>query len=104
MRLVVEPIVQAKDRLVWLEKLPRQFPYRGCPVCCRPVDWEYTERDMACGSLGLGRPRCSEHGVQLGWVVVEDEVLQHSFLTGGHVGATKEWGGAGDVDWFGEGA
>ncbi len=73
------------------EVLPRDVPWRGCPVCLRPVDWVYSERDLRPGVFGLGRPRCDVHGVQLGWVVVEGDALQSEFLTGGFVKDSSEW-------------
>lgn len=84
-----EPI----DAVTRQEKLPRTAPYRGCPECLRPVDWQYTPHDLEPGVFGLGVPLCPVHGKQRGWVVVEGEALQGEFLTGGFVAETKEWAG-----------
>lgn len=85
---MVEPI----DFRTGREVLSREFPYRGCPECCRPLDWQYSSHDLEAGVLGLGTPICSIHGKQRGWVVVEGGALQGDFLTGGFVAESKEWG------------
>lgn len=77
------------------EVLPRGLPYRGCPMCQRPVYWQYSEHDMDPKVYGLGVPWCSRHGAQKGWVVITGEALQSEFLTGGFVADSKEWGSSG---------
>lgn len=73
------------------EFLPKEFPYRGCPICLRHLDWVYTDHDDEAGVLGLGMPYCDWHGRQKGWVVVEGEALQQDFLTGGYVTRESGW-------------
>lgn len=82
------PEEEGIDLPTGLELLPREYPYRGCPICQAPMDWSYSKADVA--RFGLGAPVCVRHGRMKGWIVVEGEALQKDFLTGGFV--TKESG------------